>query len=230
MVRQRADTSLTAEGMSRGGMLSGVRLWSALATAAIHLVGLAAAVGWGHSRVPTPHGARPNLTVVNLPAHAPAEPKHSTGKPRSETVAARTSNGEGRATAALSANAAPSTAPSNALPTVALVVPTPVVPAVKPAEPPRAAAPARDDGYRNQLWRHIVQRRPYGITLRGTTTVRFRITSAGVLLDAEIVESSGLVNLDRIALRMIRQASPMPRPPAELSESGLDFTIPIVFR
>ena len=65
--------------------------------------------------------------------------------------------------------------------------------------------------------------------MSGSAVIKFRINSDGVLLEADIVQSSGNLNLDRIALRTIRQATPLPKPPASLLNNDLVFTIPINF-
>lgn len=70
---------------------------------------------------------------------------------------------------------------------------------------------------------------PRSIHKEGQALVAFRLDRSGKVLDAEIMRSSGDVQLDRLALRMVRQAAPFPLPDAAIPDERLDFTIPIRF-
>lgn len=50
--------------------------------------------------------------------------------------------------------------------------------------------------------------------------VSFRIARNGNILDAEIVSSSGLSHVDRMALRALFDASPLPSPPSTYLQAG----------
>lgn len=62
---------------------------------------------------------------------------------------------------------------------------------------------------------------------RGTSTVAFKIDRNGRVLSARLVRSSGNSALDREALALVRRASPVPRPPRNISGSSLWLTAPV---
>jgi protein TonB len=114
-------------------------------------------------------------------------------------------------------------------PTVAIAqvsaVPLPAAPV-----PARAASPAPIGDYAGRLWAHIAARRPAGIRLEGTTIVAFTLSRNGQVTELAVAEASGNAMLDRLALRSVRQASPLPPPPDALRDDQLRFTIPFSFR
>jgi len=83
--------------------------------------------------------------------------------------------------------------------------------------------------YSQQLRERILERRPRGLRKEGTVIVAFSLDPAGRISGAELARSCGDVQLDRLALRMVRQASPFPPPSPEIPRSKLTFTIPIRF-
>lgn len=132
--------------------------------------------------------------------------------------------------------------PSSMSPTPSVAAMPQAAPApsdMKPAldAPPRASFPSASAGpsdsevvrYRDQLWRHIAAHRPHNVQRRGTVLVKFRIDMNGALVDASIAGSSGDFNLDRIALRTLRQSAPFPAPPAAIVSGQLEFTVPVNF-
>jgi protein TonB len=63
----------------------------------------------------------------------------------------------------------------------------------------------------------------------GTAKVKFAIDRQGKLIARELVESTGSELLDSAVLRMVERAEPFPEPPAEVSDDGLAFTVPVIF-
>lgn len=109
-----------------------------------------------------------------------------------------------------------------------LLAPSPLA---EPAEA-RGASESEPDllaAYSQQLRERILERRPRGLRKEGTVIVAFSLDPAGRISGAELARSCGDVQLDRLALRMVRQASPFPPPSPEIPRSKLTFTIPIRF-
>lgn len=100
-------------------------------------------------------------------------------------------------------------------------------PAAATGQPQREADVAAS--YAQRLWVHIRAHRPKGLQLQGTAEIGFRIDRRGSLVWARLARSSGIALLDRLALRAVREASPLPAPPQELPDARLEFTAPINF-
>ncbi|MFP9228905.1 hypothetical protein A0E43_10025 [Pectobacterium cacticida] len=65
---------------------------------------------------------------------------------------------------------------------------------------------------------------------QGVATVSFTVNAAGDVLESQLVNSSGTLSLDREALAMVRRASPLPPPPAEIIMGGMHkVTMPVEF-
>lgn len=62
---------------------------------------------------------------------------------------------------------------------------------------------------------------------RGTATVAFSIDRNGTVKSARLVRSSGNSALDKEALALVRRASPVPRPPANVPGNSLLMTAPV---
>jgi protein TonB len=132
--------------------------------------------------------------------------------------------------------------------------PTPPVPAAKPVEQPAptattapAAAPAAAQpssssataaakvSWQSQLLSHLARYKRYPDEARrrgiqGTSQVRFNLDRSGKVLHVELANSSGNAALDRATLAMIRRASPVPAPPAELLSNGqLEIVAPFIY-
>lgn len=102
----------------------------------------------------------------------------------------------------------------------------------QPAPPKRAAPPADDDelaAYTQAVRSRLLEWRPRGLHLAGTVTVAFSLDRSGRVTASRIAGSGGNVRLDRLALRMVRQASPFPPPPEKLPGAMLDFELPVRF-
>lgn len=55
------------------------------------------------------------------------------------------------------------------------------------------------------------------------------VDRSGEVHDAVIAQSSGNTMLDRIALRSVRLAAPMPAPPRDFADDALRFSLPFSF-
>ena len=219
-----------AAGAEQGG---GARLVSGLASLALHALAAAGVLAVsGVEPPPVRHGPA-RLTVVTLKAEAHPPVPRPAAAPRQRA------GGEPRPAAppilaqvprpVLAAGLAP------ALPEAPAAEPRQAAPSAPPPPPPPPVQARQEQAdqafaaYQQALWRHIAARRPQGGGLSGEVTVRFRLSPSGALLGAEIVGSSGSANLDRIALRTLRLASPMPAPPAGMAAERLVFTLPVRF-
>jgi protein TonB len=132
--------------------------------------------------------------------------------------------------------------------------PTPPVPTAKPVEQatPSAttaptAAPAAQQpsnssattaakvSWQSQLLSHLARYKRYPDEARrrgiqGTSQVRFSLDSQGRVLSVELAKSSGNTALDRATQAMIRRASPVPAPPAEMLSNGqLEIVAPFIY-
>ena len=132
--------------------------------------------------------------------------------------------------------------------------PTPPVPAAKPVEQAAptattapAAAPAAQQPstssataaakatWQSQLLSHLARHKRYPDEARrrgieGTSQVRFNLDRSGKVLSVELAKSSGNNALDQATLAMIRRASPVPTPPAELLNNGqLEIVAPFIY-
>ncbi|MFZ3182851.1 MAG: energy transducer TonB, partial [Pseudomonas sp.] len=66
--------------------------------------------------------------------------------------------------------------------------------------------------------------------IQGTSQVRFNLDRNGKVLSVELAKSSGNNALDQATLAMIRRASPVPKPPAEMLSSGqLEIVAPFIY-
>lgn len=181
----------------------------------------------------------PAITFVDVarPApsgEAPAEPARA---PRQMTPLpvspARPADVEENASPVPAGAAAEESSVTSAVPAATPALPVPAVaPAPVPAPPPAPAAERADvaESYRQRLWQHVAARRPQGLHLEGETVVAFTLDRAGRLLSLDIERSSGNRLLDRLALRTLRAAAPLPAPPAELPDNALRFSLAFSFR
>lgn len=62
---------------------------------------------------------------------------------------------------------------------------------------------------------------------RGTATVAFSIDRRGNVQSARLARSSGIANLDREAVALVRRASPVPAPPANVKGSSVLLSVPV---
>jgi TonB family protein len=66
--------------------------------------------------------------------------------------------------------------------------------------------------------------------VQGEVSVTFTIDRAGQVITSRILLSSGSTSLDEEALAVLRRASPLPSPPAQLAGATFDLTLPIQFK
>jgi protein TonB len=132
--------------------------------------------------------------------------------------------------------------------------PTPPTPAAKPIEqatPTATTAPAAAPiaqqpstssataaakaSWQSQLLSHLARYKRYPNEARrrgiqGTCQVRFNLDRSGKVLHVELANSSGNAALDRATQAMIRRASPVPAPPAEMLSNGqLEIVAPFIY-
>jgi protein TonB len=79
---------------------------------------------------------------------------------------------------------------------------------------------------RYQRYPRIAQLRGW----EGTTQVQLVVSTAGKMVSAAILHSSGFEVLDNQALEMVQQAAPLPRPPESLRGREFTVMVPIVFK
>ncbi|MFC5356507.1 TonB family protein [Azospirillum himalayense] len=84
--------------------------------------------------------------------------------------------------------------------------------------------------YGAQVWAWIGRHKPEKVVGGGQATVKLTLGTAGEVLDASILASSGDAALDRAALAAVRRASPFPAPPPSLTAEDRVFSVPFLFR
>ena len=118
--------------------------------------------------------------------------------------------------------------------------PTPAAPSSAPAAPAAAAVSSAASQAAKQSWQshllgHLARYKRYPEHARrrgieGTSQVRFRLDGHGRVLSVALARSSGNAALDRATLAMIRRASPVPKPPAELLNGDhLEIVAPFIY-
>jgi periplasmic protein TonB len=60
--------------------------------------------------------------------------------------------------------------------------------------------------------------------------VAFRLDRSGQLIASRVTKTSGSPALDEEALAVLKRASPLPAPPAQIPGPMLDLVLPIQFR
>jgi periplasmic protein TonB len=107
---------------------------------------------------------------------------------------------------------------------------------------PRSLAPAIGPGesmrrerltWQRELAAHLDRHKRYPND-RASRSVEivlgFALDRVGRVLSVNIVHGSGDQAFDDAALAMMRRADPVPAPPPRVADSGLTFTLPIIFR
>jgi protein TonB len=184
---------------------------------------------------PAPLPLHVRLAAVPL---APPEPPSASLTPVAEpkivlhAAATRPSAANTAATAPAVAIAAPETA--------APAAPIAEAAAEPPSAPPRAATQGIDRGeilavYGPRLAQIIgrYQRYPQVAQVRqwqGTTLLQLHLTAGGDLAEVRVISSSGHEILDRQAMNMVREATPLPRLPDAFAGRPLTIDVPVVFR
>src|SRR5450830_222110 len=106
--------------------------------------------------------------------------------------------------------------------------PKPTIQVPKPAQPTPGPSPqqvAAKASWEGALLAHLQKYKKYPQSAlnsgkEGMNRLRFVVDAQGNVLSYELVGRSGNANLDRATLDMIRNAQPLPKPPADMVKSG----------
>lgn len=114
--------------------------------------------------------------------------------------------------------------------------------AAPPPAPPQASAPnpvssgaaaqpsASSASWRGSLIAHLNRHKRFpGGANPGTVQVAFAIDRSGNVISARLAGSSGDPALDQEAVAMVRRASPVPAPPANLGGGTIALAVPVRF-
>lgn len=126
-------------------------------------------------------------------------------------------------------------------PTVETASEVVVPPTPAPVEPPPPPQPTQAevdnalDSYSSQLGRAIAKHKSYPKLAQrrgwqGSVLLDIKVDSNGNVLSARVSKSSGHDSLDKRALKMVKKASPFPKPPAALQGGSFNITVPVVFK
>jgi TonB family protein len=104
--------------------------------------------------------------------------------------------------------------------------------ATREALPP-AAVPESRARWLARLVTHITKykRYPYGLEedRGGDVVITFLLDRTGHVVSARVVKTSGDTILDDAALAMVQRADPVPQPPQQVTDEGLNFVLPVRF-
>ncbi len=81
--------------------------------------------------------------------------------------------------------------------------------------------------WRGSIIAHLNRRKRSAGGQRGMATVAFSINRSGQVLSARLVRSSGNAALDREAVALVRRASPVPPPPADIKGNSVLLSVPV---
>ena len=132
------------------------------------------------------------------------------------------------------------TAPAQAAPTTIATAP----PSIDAPATGRAAAPIAGvskvpatawASWRRAVVSHLNRFKRYpnelqAQRLEGTVMLSFTLDGAGRVVAARVAQSSGSARLDEEAITALARASPLPAPPEDSGEAGLDQRVPFQFR
>ena len=98
----------------------------------------------------------------------------------------------------------------------------------------RADGRVSDSRYFLQLMAWLNRYKEYPVEMKkkkkqGVVTLQFSINRQGELLDSKVIRSSGYPDLDAAAIRMLKQADPLPRIPGSMRRERLTLAIPIEY-
>jgi protein TonB len=109
-------------------------------------------------------------------------------------------------------------------------------------EGPRSLSPAIGPGestrrerltWQKELAAHLDRHKRYPndrVSQTVEIVLGFVLDRTGRVLSVAVIRGSGDRSFDDAALAMMRRADPVPAPPPRVADSGLSFTLPIVFR
>ncbi len=91
------------------------------------------------------------------------------------------------------------------------------------------------DEYLSKLTRHLARyheypRRARRLGQEGTPVVIFEFDRNGRLLDTRLRDSSSHELLDRAALQLLKDASPLPEVPAEMKGQSFTYALPVGYK
>lgn len=109
--------------------------------------------------------------------------------------------------------------------------PTPVAPELGASD---VADPEAIQTWQNEILARLERLKRYPRSAQrareeGVATVGFTMTRAGVVVDSELVESSGSSTLDEEALALIIRAQPFPAPPPDMPGEEITLVAPVQF-
>jgi periplasmic protein TonB len=89
--------------------------------------------------------------------------------------------------------------------------------------------------WRNELFAHIDHEKRWPTAARahdiqGEVTLEFTVDRAGRVVNSRVLHGSGFAVLDDEAMSTLKRATPLPMPPAQVSDETLHLTLPIRFR
>lgn len=126
------------------------------------------------------------------------------------------------------------TAESPAAPEIPAPVTEPASVSERAASAPLSGDPDEIRKYLQDLMRQLKRHKTYPAALKkakteGTVELQFTIDRSGRLVASAVKRSSGHPELDRAALEMLANASPLPPIPAFLDRSALSLSIPVEY-
>jgi len=78
--------------------------------------------------------------------------------------------------------------------------------------------------------KHIYPRSAISREIEGKARVKVTLARDGAITNFEVVQPSGQAVLDKAIPKMMKKLTPLPAPPASLSDENLTFVIPITWR
>jgi protein TonB len=129
----------------------------------------------------------------------------------------------------------PKEKPSEAKPSDAQPTQAPTEKSAQSVQGPSAAQQAAKASWEGTLLAHLGKYKKYPASAQnrgkeGTNRLRFVVDGQGNVLSFELVGQSGVADLDRATLEMIRRAQPLPKPPADMLTNGtIEITAPFLY-
>ncbi|TCK02674.1 energy transducer TonB [Marinobacterium mangrovicola] len=98
----------------------------------------------------------------------------------------------------------------------------------------QGGSPAARQTWFSQVAAHLARHKRYPSSARrrgqeGVAKLSFVVDRNGQVLEFKLVGSSGYRSLDEAVIRMLKQAEPLPKFPAEMTQDSLSITVPVQF-
>ncbi|SEF62463.1 energy transducer TonB [Marinobacterium lutimaris] len=98
----------------------------------------------------------------------------------------------------------------------------------------QGGSPAARQTWFSQVAAHLARHKRYPSSARrrgqeGVAKLSFVVDRNGQVLEFKLVGSSGFRSLDEAVIRMLKQAEPLPKFPAEMTQDSLSITVPVQF-